>query len=139
MADESLLERLVHLKSMVDEVLGDPPIGDDASSPALLDAYMRIRREVGTFVSSLGADDQENLGGESDSYESALDRDFGRSFPYLRGRARDPAEAEFNLRRLGDWLQHLIEVETLAQQWGGTGKAYKAAHLQLGPFPHPRQ
>lgn len=116
---------------MVDEALGDPPTDDDASSPALLDAYMRIRREVGTFVSSLGADDQENVTGESDDLDPPLEWNFGRAFPYLPGRKRDPSEAGFELRRLGDWLQHLIEVETLAQRWGGSRKAYRAAHVQL--------
>jgi hypothetical protein len=128
--DESLVERLVQLKSMVDEVVGDPSIDDDASSLALLDAYMRIRVEVESFVYSLG-EEQENLAGESAGLDSPLEWNFDHAFPYLPGRHRDPSEAGFKLRRLGDWLQHLIDVETLAQQWGGSRKAYRAAHVHF--------
>ena len=130
MADESLLERLTQLKRMVDKALADSPIGDDASSLALLDAYSRIRAEVAEFVYSLGAKSWD-LTDENYGRDSPTEASFGWAFPYLPGRKRDPSEAESNLRRLGDWLQHLIDVETLAQQWGGTKKAYRAARLQL--------
>jgi hypothetical protein len=129
MADESLLECLVQLKGKVDKAMGDPPIDADASSPALLDAYVRIRAEVRSFVSSLDDEDQINLCGDDGLHSNPLDSAV-EAFPYLRAE-RDASKAEVELRALGDWLQDMIEVETLAQQWGGSRKAYRAAHVQL--------
>jgi hypothetical protein len=117
---------------MVDDALGDSPTADNASSLALLDAYMQIVAEVWLFVSSLDEDVQWNLTGGGSGFDPPLAWNFGWNFGYLGGRDRDPSEAEVDLRRLGDWLQHLIDTETLAQQWGGSRKAYRGAHLQLG-------
>ena len=88
MADESLLERLTQLKGMVDKALADSPIGDDASSPALLDAYWRIHAEVAEFVDSLGAKSWDLID-EKYGLDSPTEASSRWAFPYLPRRQRD--------------------------------------------------